>query len=236
MTTTVWAVLQQILRDDAAAPRVTFYERTPGATQGERIELSGKVLVNWVSKAANLLSEEFDAAPGTRIGVHLPAAHWRTVYWCLAAWSVGAEVHFVDADDSDGRAPEDVDVLVTCVPVPDLGGEQIVVTLAMLARSASAPLPSGALDEAKQLSTYADVFTPFDDPAGGDVALVSDARSMTFRDLVTAGSPGRRYLPEPSPTSVVQSLSAGGSVVLVRGDVSEEDLAGLLTQESAERH
>lgn len=235
MAATVWGVLQQILRDDAAAPRVTFYEHTPGVTRGERIELSGKVLVNWVSKAANLLSEEFDVAPGTRVGVHLPAAHWRTIYWCLAVWSVGGEVVFVDADDERALPPDGVDVLVTCVPAPDLPGEQIVVTLAMLARTASAPLPPGAIDEARQLSTYADVFTPFDEPAANDVALVVGPRSITLGDLVTDGRRARSYLPDPSPERVVQSLAGGGSVVLVRGELSTEELTAVLAQESAER-
>ena len=97
---TPWQVLQDVLRADAAAPRVTFYERTPGPTNGERIELSGKVLVNWVSKAANLLSEEFDVSTGSRVGVVLPAAHWRSAYWCLAAWALGATVVFVDSENA----------------------------------------------------------------------------------------------------------------------------------------
>ncbi|PZP01318.1 MAG: TIGR03089 family protein, partial [Dermacoccus nishinomiyaensis] len=100
-TRTPWQVLEHLVATDQTAPRVTFYERTPGPTQGERIELSAKVLTNWVSKAANLLSEELDVDASSSVIVHLPAAHWRTAYWCLAVWSLGAQVVFVDADDDD---------------------------------------------------------------------------------------------------------------------------------------
>lgn len=236
MTTTPWDVLTSMLRADAAAPRVTFYERTPGPTSGERIELSGKVLANWVSKAANLLSEEFDVGPGTAVCLLLPAAHWRTTYWCLAAWALGAEVTFVDADNDDAAAPDDVEVLVTCVPEPDFTGDQVVVSLPMLARAASVEVPAGALDEAKELSTFADVFTPFDEPSGSDVALVADGGNVTYRDLVTSDAPAsRRYLASPDPATVLRAWATGGSVVLVRGDAEADDLERLLAQESANR-
>lgn len=242
MTRSVWDVLQAMLRDDAAAPRVTFYERTPGATAGERVELSAKVLVNWVSKAANLLTEELEVCVGSRVVVHLPAAHWRTVYWCLAAWSVGAQVAFVDADE-DARMPgadmPDGDVLVTCDPSDACDGDLVVVTLAMLARASSAQLPAGAVDEARELSTFGDVFTPFDVPAPTSAALSvttgsGDERELSFADLTTpTRDAGRRFLASPSPKLVLGALAGGGSVVLVRGDVDADALTPLLEQESA---
>ena len=54
-------LLPGLLASDPARPRITCYDDTTG----ERIELSGKVLANWVAKAANLLQEEYDAGPGT---------------------------------------------------------------------------------------------------------------------------------------------------------------------------
>ena len=91
------AVLAAMLRSDPGRPRVTFYEDTPGPTRGERIELSAKVLANWVSKAANALQEEWDLAPGSRVRLALPP-HWRSLYWALAVWSVGATVVLDDGD------------------------------------------------------------------------------------------------------------------------------------------
>ena len=81
-------VLAQLVRSDPARPRVTFYDDSVNA--GERIELSAKVLANWVSKAANLLTEELEIERGDVVRLDLPAQHWRSLYWALAVWSVGA--------------------------------------------------------------------------------------------------------------------------------------------------
>ena len=84
-------VLASMLASDPGRPRLTCYDDVPGPTHGERIELSAKVLANWVSKAGNLLQDDLDGAPATTLGLDLPA-HWRAFYWALAAWSVGATV------------------------------------------------------------------------------------------------------------------------------------------------
>src|SRR3954447_9490736 len=77
-------LLRAMVASDPGRPRLTWY-----GPDGERIELSARTLENWVAKSANLLMEEFDAGPGTRIAVRLPP-HWRTATWLLAAWTVGA--------------------------------------------------------------------------------------------------------------------------------------------------
>lgn len=56
---------------------------------GERIELSGRVLMNWVDKTANLLNEECELAPGEGFDLQAPL-HWRTIILGLAALRVGA--------------------------------------------------------------------------------------------------------------------------------------------------
>ena len=48
------------------------------------VELSARTLDNWVAKSANLLVEEYDAGPGSRVAVRLPP-HWRTVTWLLVS-------------------------------------------------------------------------------------------------------------------------------------------------------
>jgi uncharacterized protein (TIGR03089 family) len=142
---------------------VTCYEDTPGPTQGERVELSARVLANWVSKAANALQEEWDLGPGSRVGLDLPP-HWRALYWALASWSVGATVVL-----GDGPA----DLLVTDDPgaAADASGPAVVVTLAALARTATSPVPPDVMDEARELATYADQFAAWDEPDGSDAAL-----------------------------------------------------------------
>lgn len=245
MTTTPWQVLETMTRRDASAPRLTFYDRSDEETRGERIELSAKVLTNWVSKGAGLLAEEFDVEFGTRVGIDLPAAHWRTAYWCLAAWSLGACVVFTDSDTDEVRDEAGFDVLVTNVPSPDFAGGQVVVTLEMLARGASVAVPAGALDDARELSTYPDHFEPFDVPSGSDVAWIRAGDEVTFRDLVSPSGSGaasesddtgsseaaRHYLPAPDPAQMLRCWARGGSVVVVRGHAAPGELDALLAQE-----
>ena len=169
-------VLADLLRSDPARPRVTFYEDTPGPTAGERIELSGKVLANWVSKAANALQEELDVAPGSSVRLALPP-HWRALYWALAVWSVGACV-CLDEDEAD----------VTVTDSPDLAaqsaGTAVLTTLAALARSAPGGAPPDVIDEARELATFGDLFSAWESPAATDPALRVDGRHTAYGSVV----------------------------------------------------
>lgn len=169
-------VLADLLRSDPARPRVTFYEDTPGPTAGERIELSGKVLANWVSKAANALQEELDVAPGSSVRLALPP-HWRALYWALAVWSVGACV-CLDEDEAD----------VTVTDSPDLAaqsaGTAVLTTLAALARSAPGGVPPDVIDEARELATFGDQFSAWESPAATDPALRVDGRHTAYGSVV----------------------------------------------------
>ena len=138
------AQLLTLLTTEPGRPRLTWY-----GGGGERIELSGAVLANWVAKTTNLLVEEFDAGPDVRIGLDLPA-HWRTVVWALAAWRCGA---CVVVGDGVGGA----DVVVTDGPSRWTGaGEVIAVALPALARRFDGELPAGAIDAAQAVMTYGD--------------------------------------------------------------------------------
>jgi uncharacterized protein (TIGR03089 family) len=236
-------VLAAMLRTDPARPRVTFYEDTDGPTRGERIELSAKVLANWVNKAANALQEELDVAPGSRVLLALPP-HWRSLYWALAVWSAGGTV-VVDrsgaegtgadggaAPNADGGAAPSADVVVTDDPALAAGFPQaVVVTLAALARQS--PVPTGdAMDEARELSTHGDQFTAWEEPAGDDVALEVDGTSTPYAAVVAdPGWPAgtRVHLRGGDLATVLSRALAAwagdGSVVLSRGDLAADDLA-----------
>jgi uncharacterized protein (TIGR03089 family) len=211
-------VLAAILASDPGRPRLTWYDDEPGPTAGERIELSAKVLVNWVSKAANLLQDDAAAGPGTTVGLDLPT-HWRAAYWALASWSVGATVVV-------GTDVADADVLVTTDPerAAAHGGDTVLVTLPALAHShPDSAASGGAVDEARELATHGDQFSPMADPEAADVALVADGSDIRYADLVPAAQWG------PSPRVAVSGGLAGaladclaawaldGSVVLMRG-------------------
>lgn len=62
-----YAALDSTCRADSVSPRLTWYDRSGGPTHGERVELSGRLLLMWANKAANLLLEEHDVGPGTRV-------------------------------------------------------------------------------------------------------------------------------------------------------------------------
>jgi uncharacterized protein (TIGR03089 family) len=218
-------VLASLLRSDPGRPRITCYDDTDGATRGERIELSAKVVANWVSKAANALQDEWDLGPGARVRLDLPA-HWRTVYWAFAAWSVGATVVLADPDD----AP--VDLLVTDAPMAarEASSPSVLVTLAALARSAAVPVGGDTMDEARELSTYADQFTAVDEPDDGDPALVTAAGTTSYADVVPPGAAAgsRLHLLDPTAAELLQAVLAAwavdGSVVLSRGRAPAEVL------------
>lgn len=200
------------LRRDETAPRVTYYDDADGPTRGERIELSAKVLANWAAKAGNLLQEEFDAGPGTRVALDLPAQHWRTLYWALACWSVGAAVVV------DGPAEADVRVTDT----PGDGPDQVVVTLAALARGGATSIPDGAFDEAAVLSTYDDHFDAWAQPDAADPALVSPAGRLTYAEVLPPlrDDPRRVWVTATSAHAVLRRALAvwadAGSILLVR--------------------
>jgi len=219
------SVLADLVRADATRPRVTFYDDAPGPTRGERVELSGRVLANWVAKAGNALQEEYDAAPGTLVRLDLPALHWRTAYWALAVWSVGATVSLVE-----GAAD------LTVTDDPQAGADGVVVTLAALARSHPGPLPAGAMDEARELATYGDQLVAWAEPEGGDPALVSDGGTLDYASLVTEpGWPTGARVRVAGPAAVALPAMLGawavdGSVLLVR-DADPAGLADRLTTE-----
>lgn len=213
---------------DATRPRLVHYD-----PQG-RIELSGRVLVNWVAKAANLLTEEFDAGPGTVVGLRLPPGHWRAAYWALATWSCGATLRCLPADAADAGETADetdtdgLDVLVTDTPPAGAGAavDVVAVTTAALARRFPGDLPRGAFDEAAVLATYADVFEALDEPAGTDPAIEGGA---TYAELVPAASDEdapRLLLAGPASqqaflTAALATWAADGAIIVVTGDGSD---------------
>lgn len=224
-----WVLLGRLQTQDPGRPRLTWYDDEPGPTQGERIELSAKVLANWVSKAGNLLQDDLAAGPGTRVWLDLPA-HWRAVYWALASWSVGATV--ILADGSTER-PDDADVVITSDPTTAAAaaGDTVLVSLPALARRhPEAGTAPGAVDEAKELSTHGDQFTPMAEADGADVALATGASSTAYGDLVVPqgdwGTSPRIAL-QGDLAAVLRDLlsayAADGSVVLTRGAADDAD-------------
>jgi uncharacterized protein (TIGR03089 family) len=216
--TTIADLLVQLTREPGR-PRITWY-----AADGDRVELSGAVLDNWVSKSTNLLVEELDVEPGTRVLLDLPT-HWRTVVWQLAVWRAGACVVLPGGSGAD--------VVVTDSPGEhaDAGAQLVAVSLPALARRFVGDLPAGALDAAAAVMTYGDVigWAPTPDPA--DPALEPGPTHGELVGWALAGQPDGRVLVAAGPgrtsaqdvARVLGVLAHGGSVVLV-----DDALAGAL--------
>jgi uncharacterized protein (TIGR03089 family) len=223
-------LIRQLLADDPGRPRITWYGPAP-----ERVELSAKTLDNWVSKTANLLVDELDAEPGARIGLALPA-HWRTVVWLLATWTVGA--HAVVYDETAGvpaSGPERLLALVTDRPTtPPPGTEEsvlVVQPLPALATRFAGDVPSGAIDAAAEVRLQPDHFPGSRGPAPFDPALSVGTETVSYAGLIdraraAVGTDGPvRLLTGAGPADALASylgpLALGGSVVI------HHDLASL---------
>ncbi|WP_454043163.1 TIGR03089 family protein [Cellulosimicrobium sp. Marseille-Q8652] len=221
------AELLRLLTREPGRPRLTWY-----GDDGERVELSGAVLENWINKTTNLLVEEFDAGPGTRVVIDLPV-HWRSVVWAFAVWRVGATVVLVEGDPATGPA-EVPDVVVTARPAAWTGStaELVAVSLPALARRFDGDLPPGALDAASAVMTYGDQVAWAPEPDLGLPAVVG-AGTWEHAQLVdpperdgTAGATaaaGRRELVPAAGRSLddvlrtaLRAWGSDGSVVLAR--------------------
>ena len=203
----------------STAPRLTWY-----GPDSERVELSGRVLDNWVAKTSNLLQDELDAEPGMRLRLDLPA-HWKSVILALAAWQLGMEVVLDDAE---------AELLATADPGPGAaaGGFDAVlaVSLPALAMRWPGELPTGVLDYAAEVRSHGDFFMPHIDPEAQRPAVrtadgTSHAHGALLDDFAAEHETGLRLLVPAGDgleTALAQSLGswkADGSVVLVHPDV-----------------
>lgn len=125
---------------------------------GERIELSGRVLDNWVAKTANLLVDECELEPNQLV-VMPQRLHWRSFIIALAALRVGARVTF--------QQEHGAHIFTTFNPqeCSKTDAEHVLV----LASEPLAPrfpreLPDGALDYAAEVRSHPDVYTGFSEP------------------------------------------------------------------------
>ncbi|WP_457949065.1 TIGR03089 family protein [Pseudarthrobacter sp. alpha12b] len=206
---------------NSTAPRLTWY-----GPDSERVELSGRVLDNWVAKTSNLLQDELDAEPGMRLRLALPV-HWKTMVWALAGWQLGLET-MLDGGPADFLATDN----------PAGAVEQydavIAVALPALAMRWTGELPAGCIDYAAEVRSHGDVFMPHTDPDPSALAVLThEGQAVLHRELLTGfalpHSEGARvHVPAASglETALANALGAwqqGGSVVMTHPDVALTD-------------
>ncbi|WP_026551468.1 TIGR03089 family protein [Arthrobacter sp. H20] len=215
-------LMNQLRTVSPSAPRLIWYG--PG---GERIELSGRVLDNWVAKTSNLLVEELDAEPGTRVALHLPG-HWKTLVWVLACWQVGA----VPVDGS-ARADHPAEIVVSSSAAMTVDGPAqllVLVALGALDLKWSGPLPAGAVDYAAEVRGYGDEFFDFP-PADAELTTVEqdsgDLRLPVLFDRAAACGwtpAGVLLVPADLPlettlAAAVHCWSTGGTLIVAHPSV-----------------
>jgi uncharacterized protein (TIGR03089 family) len=223
MTETVARLLAAAVARDPARPLLTWYDDTTG----ERTELSGATLSNWVAKTGNLLVDAAGFVPGDRAAVLLPP-HWQTAAVLLGCWAAGGSV--------TAGQPEPVEVLFA---TPDgieeanawPAGERYATALAPLA----APLrqvPPGFADYVVEVRAHGDQFAP--DPAGGPQD--ADLCARAARRAVEAGvGTGDRVLVDtarhPDPVDWLLAPLAAGATVVACAKVDPERHAARIAVE-----
>lgn len=206
---------------DPSAPLITYYD----VASGERIELSATTTANWVAKTSNLLVDDLDAGPGSRVRIGLPT-HWQSLVWLLSAWNVGAAV--VDHAAEIGVSGPD---LVADEPV------KLAASLRPLGGPFATP-PAGFSDLALEVPGHGDHFEAFDPPTADTLAVDLAGTRLTHTELLSQATPdARRLLVEPGSTIrdahlIVSACTGGGSVVVVAA-ATPDALARIAAQEGA---
>jgi len=230
--TTVAAALRALSAGDPAQPLITYV-----GPAGERTELSVRTFENNVAKAANLLREDADAGPGTRVALLLPA-HWQTSLWLGACAAVGC-AGWLDGD------PSEPSVQVSVVGPARLDAARAPLALATalhpFGMPFDVPLASGLLDAAVEVRAHGDRFTPHDEVLGSAEWLVAGDRSWTQASALAEAASlardaglraGGRLLCDVTVSAhavlamLAVPLAVGGSVVLVADPQADrEDVA-----------
>jgi uncharacterized protein (TIGR03089 family) len=226
------------LAEAGAQPLVTFYDDS----SGERVELSGATLANWVAKTAGLLTDTIDVRPADLVRLQLPR-HWLTAAWALATWRVGAVLQLDESkpDLGPGRLLPGQQAAVTVCPdslAGSYGADAGVVVAVSLRPMGVRPGPAqpdaGVLDFAREVAQFPDVFDG-PQPSAADPALAHAGRVWTGAQLVQdaaaaaarwrAGPAARLLLAdeldpveEPLALTVVPLLVAGSVVACAQPD------------------
>jgi len=208
------AILEPMLRADPVGPRITYYDDATG----ERIELSAVTLANWAAKTGNLLRDELDAGPASRVAVLLPA-HWQTAAVLFGVWWIGAEALI-------GGSQADI-ALCTAerLDEADATGAGEVAVLSLDAFGRPAPdLPIGVTDYATAVRVHGDQVVAERHPGPALSGRSVDQVLQACRNAATAQAwtAGDRVLSTASwdtPDDVVDGLlsvlAIGGSLVQV---------------------
>jgi len=217
--TTVPSAFARAVVADPTRPLITFYDDATG----ERTELSGATLANWVAKTANLLVDGCALEPAMIAAVRLPA-HWQTAAVLLGCWSAGlavdfdgtagplAAVSFVAADRLTQLFEDE-----SFAALRSAGTETFGLALAPLAGPMHPPPPDGVLDYVLEVRRHGDHFASLV-PSGRETVAIAEEPPTTHGDLITAAA-----------SRAERGGLGAGARVLVDGDVYPDPLDWLVT-------
>ncbi len=216
--TTIPQAFAAAVRRDPTTPLLTWYDDA----SGDRTELSGATLDNWVSKTANLLIDGAGLGPGDTVAVLMPP-HWQTAAVLLGAAAAGLAVDL-------GAEPAPVEALFSSAamaaraagwPAADRYATGLL-PLAMPLRET----PPGFVDYVTEVRNHGDHFRG--QPVGPDDVAVSAPTEMSHGELIETATAraaelgiaaGDRVLIDalahPDPVDwLLTPLVAGASIVL----------------------
>jgi uncharacterized protein (TIGR03089 family) len=207
--TTIPQAFAAAVRRDSATPMLTWYDDA----SGDRTELSGATLDNWVAKTANLLVDGAGLDTGETVAVLLPP-HWQTAAVLLATWSAGLV---------RVTSPQNGGALFGMSDVDWPSGERYATGLLPFA-APMRELPVGYVDYVTEVRNYGDHFNPVtpvgpDDPATEELSHLALHRIATQRAAELGVVAGDRVLIDarayPDPIDwLLAPLVAGASIVL----------------------
>ena len=221
------------VRDQPAAPFVTFYDDATG----ERAELSAKSLGNWIAKTHFLLIDSLGLGIGDRAALRLPV-HWLAAPILFGCWFAGlhavstlpaggVEVLFADAGSLAELAPGGGPT----GGLVGLASEVFAVSLLSMGRPEQPP--AGAEDFTTAVRPMPDAWDTVRAQAGptepaldglararladraaeqaDELGLRPGGRLLWTEDWAAAAEPGSAL-----SSALLAPLAAGASVVLVR--------------------
>ncbi len=202
-----------LVRADAARPLVTYYDEA----SGERSELSGKSLANWVAKTHHLLGDELGLGVGDTALLALPP-HWISVPIVLGCLTAGLAL--------TDTGPADVAFVSTEQTAAAAGiADTYVVAPAAAAAGLAGIAPDGLLDYVSSVRPQPDLWAGVQLAAGAhDPCLPGRTRGEVVEGARAAGLPERARLlttrdtfgPADWVATLFAPLAVGGSVVFVR--------------------
>jgi uncharacterized protein (TIGR03089 family) len=220
MNETIPEAFAAAVRRDPTTPLLTWYDDATG----DRTELSGTTLDNWVAKTANLLLDGAGLGGGDTVAVLLPP-HWQTAAVLLGAWSAGLVVDLGPDPQSVGAVfatDRDADFQLTNWDTD----ERYATGLRPLA-GPLAKVPDGYADYVVEVRQYGDHFFGGGRVGENDQALggtmeeshLEVVRTATGRAAELGFTAGDRVLVDasayPDPTDwLLAPLVAGASLVL----------------------